>query len=333
MKFSLRFNNDLPAKDYIALAQLAEEMSFDQFWISDDLFLRSAPVLLTSVAIATSRIKIGTCIVNPYTLHPTEMAMMAATLDEVSSGRFLLGVASGASEFLKWVGIPADKPLTAVVETMQVLKRLFAGERAPFDGDFLRWTDEAYLRFPSRSIPIYLGALSPRMLEAIGEHADGALPLLLPPEHYTTVLPYIQAGAARAGRSMDEIDLAACIWCSLSDDRAAAEAALAEKIAYYGHAMSALIWERLGLTQEDFRPIEDAVMRERDMAKARALVTPHMLRIGVVGTPNDLMARLEPLVAQGVRHLSFGPPLGPDPAHAIRLIGQHIIPHFKKYRS
>lgn len=330
MKFSLRFNNDLPARDYIALAQLAEEMGFDQFWISDDLFLRSAPVLLTAVAGATSRIQIGTCIVNPYTLHPAEMAMMAATLDELSGGRFLLGVASGAVEFLKWIGIPAEKPFTAIVETIQALNRLFAGERAAFEGDFIRWTDESYLRFPSRQIPIYLGALSPKMLEAIGEHADGGLPLLLPPEHYTTVLPYIQAGAARAGRSLDTIDLAACIWCSLSDDRYAAQTALAEKIAYYGHAMSALIWERLGLTQDDFRPIEEAVMRERDMAKARTLVTPQMLRIGVVGTPFDLIERLEPLVAQGVRHLSFGPPLGPDPAHAIHLIGQYVIPHFKK---
>ena len=86
----------------------------------------------------------------------------------------------------------------------------------------------------------------------------------------------------------------------------------------------------MGLTQDDFRPIEDAVMRERDMTKARALVTPQMLRIGVVGTPFDLIERLEPLVAQGMRHLSFGPPLGPDPALAIRLIGQHIIPHFRR---
>jgi 5,10-methylenetetrahydromethanopterin reductase len=181
MKFSLRINNDLSARDTIALAQLAEAMGFDQFWVSDDLFLRSAPVLLTAVASTTTRIHIGTCIVNPYTLHPAEMAMMAATLDEVSGGRFLLGLSSGASEFLKWVGIPAEKPLTAVIETMSVLKRLFAGERAPFDGSFLRWSDEAYLRFPSRPIPLYLGALSPKMLEALGEHADGGLPLLLPP--------------------------------------------------------------------------------------------------------------------------------------------------------
>ncbi|MDX2141018.1 MAG: LLM class flavin-dependent oxidoreductase, partial [Chloroflexota bacterium] len=100
MKFSLRFNNDLPVIEYVRLAQAAEAAGFDQFWVSDDLFLRSAPVILTAVALATTRIEIGTCIVNPYTLHPGEMAMMAATLDEVSGGRFNLGISSGAPEFL-----------------------------------------------------------------------------------------------------------------------------------------------------------------------------------------------------------------------------------------
>ncbi len=330
MRFSLRLNNDLPAAEYMRLAQAAERWGFDQFWVSDDLFLRSAPVILTAVALATQKIEIGTCIVNPYTLHPAEMAMMAATLDEISGGRFNLGLSSGAGEFLKWVGITPERPLTAVRETIQAVRRLLAGENARVEGVFLRWTDEAYLRFtPRRAVPIYLGALSPRMLGAIGELADGGLPLLLPPEHYETVLPYVEAGAAAADRPLDDIDLAACIWCSLAEERDRAEAALREKIAYYGHAMSPLIWERLGLSQADFRPIEQALMRDRDMARAQTLVTAQMLRIGVVGTSRDLIVRLEHLVALGARHLSFGPPLGPDPIQAIELIGRDIIPHFR----
>lgn len=329
MRFSLRFNNDLPARDYPALARAAEAAGFDQFWVSDDLFLRSAPVLLTAVALATERIQIGTCIVNPYTLHPAEMAMMAATLDEISGGRFLLGLAAGAAEFLKWVGIPQDKPRTAVVETIHALKRLFAGEAAPLDGAFLHWTEEAWLRFPARPIPIYLGAMSPAMLEAIGAEADGGLPLLLPPEHYETVLPLIRAGAEEAGRSLDSLDLAACVWVSISDDRAAAEDALREKIAYYGHAMSPLIWGRMGVTRADFDPIERAMMIERDAEKAKRLVTPDMLTIGLAGTAADLLPRLERLVERGARHLSFGPPLGPDPLAAIEALGKDVLPHFR----
>ncbi len=330
MRFSLRFNNDLPAHQYPALARAAEAAGFDQFWVSDDLFLRSAPVLLTAAALATERIQIGTCIVNPYTLHPAEMAMMAATLDEVSSGRFLLGLSSGAAEFLKWVGITPDKPRTAVIETIHALRRLFKGEAAPTDGAFLNWTDEAYLRFtPQRPIPIYLGALSPAMLGAIGAHADGGLPLLLPPEHYETVLPLVRAGADGAGRSMDALDLAACVWVSISDDRAAAEDALRDKIAYYGHAMSPLIWERMGVTRADFDPIERAIMVERDPAKARRLVTPVMLSIGLAGTAADILPRLQRLADMGAQHLSFGPPLGPDPFTAIGIIGRDILPQFR----
>jgi 5,10-methylenetetrahydromethanopterin reductase len=129
---------------------------------------------------------------------------------------------------------------------------------------------------------------------------------------------------------MKDIDLAACIWVSLSDDLHAAETALRDKIAYYGAGLSPLILERLGVTKDEFAPIERAIMTERDPDKARALVTEKMLRIGIVGTADDLIARLEPLVAMGARHLSFGPPLGPDPLAAVVQIGRHVIPHFRR---
>ncbi len=86
MRFSLRLNNDLPVREYVRLA-------------------RAAPVILAAVAAATERIQIGTCILNPYTLHVAEIAMLAATLDELSDGRFNLGIAAGAAQFLKWRGV------------------------------------------------------------------------------------------------------------------------------------------------------------------------------------------------------------------------------------
>ena len=81
IKFSLRLNNDLPVRQYVTLAQAAEAAGFDQFWVSNDLFLRSAPVILTAIVQATEHIEIGTCILNPYTINPAEIAMFAATLD------------------------------------------------------------------------------------------------------------------------------------------------------------------------------------------------------------------------------------------------------------
>jgi 5,10-methylenetetrahydromethanopterin reductase len=326
MKFSLRLNNDLPVARYVELARTAERFGFAQFWVSHDLFLRSAWVILAAVAQATERIQVGTCIVNPYSSNLAEIAMGAATLDELSRGRFNLGLGAGAADFLGWIGIPQEHPLVAMRESIAVLRRLLAGERAAHDGAFVKgWTADAYLRMPARPVPIYLAAMSPRMLSLIGETADGGLPLLFPPEHFANVEPLVRRGALAARRDMADIDLAACIWCSVSADREAALDALKEKIAYYGHALSPTLMRQLGLAPADFAPLRQAVVVEGDMAKGKRLVSDAMLRIGIVGDAADVRQRLETLARLGARHVSFGPPLGPDPLEAIAVIGREII--------
>jgi 5,10-methylenetetrahydromethanopterin reductase len=328
--FSIRLNNDHRIDDYVALARAAEATGFDQFWVSNDLFLKSAPVILTAVAGATRTLGIGTCILNPYTIDPAEIAMIAATLDELSGNRFHLGLAAGARDFMDWVGIEHRSPLAAVRESVDAIRRLLAGETGPIEGSYLRWTKDAYLRFRApRVTPIYIGALGPRMLALAGEIADGALPLLLPPEHYFTVAPLLAEGALERSEALGPLDFACCVWVSLSPDPRAARRALAEKVAYYGSALSPLILERLSLERRDFAIIERAVVEERDMDKACSLVDERMLRIGVLGGAKDVIGRLEPLVAAGARHLSFGPPLGPDPLEAITLLGREVLPYFR----
>ena len=116
MRFSIRFNNDRPVREYMALARAAEAAGFDQFWVSDDLFLYGVWPILASCATVTERIQLGTCIVNPYTMHPAEMAMQAIALDELSGGRALLGIGAGAGDFLGWVGLPQERPLTRMLD-------------------------------------------------------------------------------------------------------------------------------------------------------------------------------------------------------------------------
>ena len=329
MRFSLRLNNDLRPADYEALAQAAEAVGFDQFWISNDLFLRSAGAILPLVARATTSIEIGSCIFNPYTINPAELAMYAATMDELSGNRFNLGLAAGAGEFLQWVGVAQERPLAAMRETITAVRQLLAGEVAERNGRFLQWESQAYLRFePPRVTPIYVGAMAPKMLALAGELGDGALPLLFPPEHFYTVRSLLEEGAGRRPGALGALDFAACIWVSLSEDREAARRTLAHKIAYYGGSLSPLILSKLDLVGDDFTPIQRALNVERDEAKATALVDERMLRIGVVGRPADVIARLEPLVEAGARHLSFGPPLGPRPLEAVVLLGQ-VVDYFR----
>ena len=329
MRFSLRLNNDLTLPQYVELAQLAEAQGFDQFWVSSDLFFRSAPVILTAVALNTTRIGIGSCVLNPYTMNPAEIAMLAATLDEASNGRFLLGISAGAAEFLGWIGLRHRKPLGALRESVSAIRRLLNGERAACDGEFLTWSADAYLRFAvKRGIPIYIGGMGPRMLALAGEIGDGALPLLFPPERYYAARQHIGGGRALRADS-GGFDLAVCVWVSASRDYRAARRALAQKVAYYGGAMNAALLADMGLAKSDFAPITRALIAERDEAKAIDLVTDDMLRIGVVGGASDIIERLEPLAADGATHLSFGPPLGPDSREAVRILGE-VARHFKR---
>ncbi len=288
VRTSLRLNNDLTVDEFVRLCRRAEHHGFDQVWMSNDLFLRSAPVLLTAAALATERVHLGVGIMNPYSVHPAEIAMMAATLQEVSGGRFLLGLGAGAEEFLAWVGVPRPRPLATTRFAVNQIRTLLAGGRAVADD--AGWTSEAFLRFDARPVPLYLGAMSPRMLALAGECADGVLPLLYPPEHYPTAAEQVLDGARAAGRDPDDIDLAACIWVSVDRDEARARRPLAEKIAYYGASFAPYLLHRAGLSAADFEPIQ-AALRADGIDGAVDLVTDRMLALGIAGTPEQVVAR------------------------------------------
>ncbi|WP_138759979.1 LLM class flavin-dependent oxidoreductase [Modestobacter altitudinis] len=324
---SLRLNNDLPVAEYVELVVAAEALGFDQVWVSDDLFLRSAPVMVTAAATRTSRIGLGIGIMNPYSVHPAELAMLAATLQEVSGGRFLLGLAAGAEEFLGWAGIPRPLPLTRTREAVRAVRALSRGDR-PSDvpGTGEAWTPEAHLRFPlGAPAPVYVGAMSPKMLQMSGAEAEGVLPLLYPPEHFPVARDLVHAGARDAGRDPAEVDVAAAFWVAVDDDGARAERALAEKIAYYGASFSPYLLSRAGLAVEDFADIQ-AALSAGEPERATDLVTPAMLRLGIAGDADEVVRRCRWLQEQGATHLSFGPPLGPDPVAAVAVLGQQVLP-------
>ncbi|HYM67902.1 MAG TPA: LLM class flavin-dependent oxidoreductase, partial [Patescibacteria group bacterium] len=321
LKASIRFNNDLPVARFARMAALAEQEGFDQIWVSNDLFWRSAPVLLAAAAAATTRIAVGAGVFNPVSMHVAEIAMASASIQEVSGGRFLLGIGAGADRFLEWAGLAPRPPVARTRTAIAELRALLSGE-APAG-----WSPDGRLRIEPglARVPIYVGAMGPRMLEMAGEVADGALPLLFPPEHFAAAAEQVALGARRAGREPGFIDVAACVWCSIDDDRDRARRALAEKIAYYGPSFSPYLLERASISMADFRPVMDAMSR-RDEARAADLVTPRMLSLGIAGNATEVAERCVGLIAAGARHISFGPPLGPDPERAVTALGRDVLP-------
>ena len=303
LTFSVRFNNDVPPQQFARLAALAEEGGLDQVWVSHDLFFHSAPVLVAAAAHATSRIALGVGVFNPVSMHAAEIAMVAASLAELTGGRALLGIGAGADRFLSWAGLTFDPPVARTERAIREIRALLAGD-AP-------WAPEGRMRIPVSHVPIYVGAMGPQMLRMAGRVADGALPLLFPPSHYRVAAAQVAEGAGIAGRDVQSIDVAACIWCSIADDGERARAALAEKIAYYGPSFSPDLLARAGLRVSDF---------------GGGAITPQMLSLGIAGGPADVAAACARLIADGARHVSFGPPLGPDPEEAIRVLAREVIP-------
>jgi 5,10-methylenetetrahydromethanopterin reductase len=281
------------------------------------------------------RIGLGIAVMNPYSVHVSELAMAAATAQEISGGRFLLGLGAGAEQFLGWAGLARPRPLATTRTALVVLRALLGHEDV--DRSLLpEWfgPDSALKFAVPRPVPVYVGAMGPKMLAMAGRHADGVLPLLYPPERYAAVRPQVLAGAVLADGGGREIDLPACFWVSVSDDGAAARAALAEKLAYYGPSIPAAVLAETGLRPQDFAPAARlAHDHSPDWRGAAALIDDRMLSLGVAGDVADVLARCRALTRLGARHLSFGPPLGPDPVAAVRLLGEQVLPVLREADS
>jgi 5,10-methylenetetrahydromethanopterin reductase len=322
VRFGLRLVQHVgPARELVRLAALADEVGFDAVWLPHDPFMKHAWVMAAAVAEHTSRVQIGPVQTTPYLNEPSEAATFLATLDELSGGRAVLGYGLHTDEMVEWVGYDASDRVERIRESVLAVRGLLRGET-------LR--DEWYLRWePLRpDPPIYVTPYGRDLLELSGEIGDGSLPLVMPPAAAPDVVAAIHAGALRAGRDPTEVEIAACVWLSIAADGAAAAASLRPIVAYFAPYFLDEQLAPAGLTRDDFEPVRQA-LTAADYAGAAAAVTDDMLRLAIVGTPDDAIAAIERLAADGVTQVCLGGPLGPDPAAAVRLIGERVIPAFR----
>jgi 5,10-methylenetetrahydromethanopterin reductase len=288
---------------------------------------RDAWVALSAIAGATSRVRLGTCIANPFTTSPAELAMRAASIQELSEGRFVLGIGPGDPPYLKWVGMQQAMPRRGVGEAVAIIRALLAGEEMP-DGlrVFTNWDRSAKLRMPlpAQPIPIYIGGQGPQVLELMGEVADGGLPIVFPPETIDHVVERINVGAACSGRTLETFDLAACVWWSVAETRTEAEDALRYLIAYYGPSLRLETLAPIGLAPADFDAVR-AAWHEGDMPRAMKLLDERMFRLAIYGDPDQMRERVSWLASRGVTQINLGPPLGPNPEQALRVTAERVI--------
>ena len=196
---------------------------------------RDAFTLLTELAVQTKRIHLSTGIINVFSRSPALIAMSAATLDEISQGRFRLGLGtSGARVVEDFHGVRFEKPLTRLKETIQIIRLLLNGERVDFSGScFELRRFKLGFRAGRCDIPIYVAALTPKSLRQAGELADGWLPTHWPIERLAHGISEIRAGAIAAGRSMNRVEIAPFVNVVVSSDIARARNQARLPLAYY----------------------------------------------------------------------------------------------------
>jgi 5,10-methylenetetrahydromethanopterin reductase len=292
-----------------ALGALCEHLGFDSYWVADQRWMRDVWVSLSATAMRTSRIQLGTRVTDPYVRHPALTAVAIASLDELSGGRAILGLGAGGSGFQQ-MGLERRKPVTALREAIELIRRLLAGGEVAYEGELVRFGRGALEFATRRDIPVVIVARGPKILELGGRLADGVMVAsMASPAAVRWGIGHIATGARRAGRALDTVELSSMVYTSISDDGPAARwivrrgiaAALLgsfpnyEFLAASGLTVPPELWALLETRQADY---------PRLMAAMPDAFVDHL---GLAGTPAQCAAQIERIVASGIRHIVLAP--------------------------
>ena len=309
---------EIPVRSVADLATRAEDAGFDAVFASCHYNNRDPFLALSRVAAATERVRLGPGVANPYETHPVKLASQAATLNEVSDGRALLGLGAGDRSTLANLGIDRDRPLRRILETMKVSQALWRGERVDHDGTFR--AADAGLNYAAGPIPVYVGAQGPHMIRMAAKHADGVLVNASHPDDFAWADEQVETGLAERPAERGPFDFGAFASVSVAEDADAAREAARPPVAFIASGAAPPVLERHGIDRERTEEIGDAISAG-EFSEAFEAVTPEMIdAFCVAGTPDAVADRIREILTD-VDSFVAGSPLGPDRATAIDLLG------------
>jgi 5,10-methylenetetrahydromethanopterin reductase len=323
----------LAVGEFVRHARLAEELGFSSFWVPEDPFWRGAFTVASAIATATSRIKVGLGVVNPYTRHPTLIAMELAALEELSRGRSILGVGAGLKDWIEGrLGIPYTRSTSAMREAVQIVRRMFRGDEVTLDGRVFRIGGTRMSFKPPRAeVPVHLGVMGPRNLELAGEIADGVLlSVTTSPAYLKFAMEHIRRGLKRAGRDEHGFTVGAYLIASISEDERAARDAvkplLAMLISLMAPQPEVPILKTAGLDADTIRSFGASLARGEPPVK---MVTDWMIdTFTIAGSPAHCRERLKALIDAGINAPVFFEVPGIPPEQTLRDVHRHLLPYF-----
>lgn len=276
-EIDIEFNSgsQLPMDAIPGLARLAEEHGFTRAW-AGEANNKDLTVMLSAIAAATTRLRIGSAVYHILGRTPATLALQAVGLDELSGGRFFLGIGISNPTIAKWHGVAFDHPMARLQEYLEIVRRAMQGEKLAFEGKF--FTSHGFkLAFkpPGRKIPVYLAAFGPKMSRLAGQLTDGVLINMANPTEIRRIADTSRHGAKEAGRDPDQIEVICKVRCSIGESYGAARQALSRVLTFYALAdYYRDLFGRMGFTAE-IEAMREA-WRASGFEAARSLVTDRL---------------------------------------------------------
>jgi len=294
-------------RDGLEYVQYAEKKGFEAVWQAESRLVRDAIVPMAAYAAVTSKLKVGSGVINNWTRNIGLLAATFLTLDDLARDRIICGIGAWWDPLAKNVGIDRQKPLTAMKETVQILKRLLAMERVTFHGEFIHVDgielDVVHGRKEPRHVPVYIGATGDMMMEMTGEIAEGVvLNYCVPPEYNNKALELLSAGAKKAGRNLEDIDRPQLIVCSVDNDHNKAIDTTRELLTQY-LAQQPHIAKASGVSKDVVEKIQSILgwpATHEQIQKAKHLVPEELInKITASGTPDEAKTKVQEYINNG----------------------------------
>ncbi len=301
----LQDSHDL--RDGLDYVRYAEGNGFEAVWQAESRLVRDAIVPMAAYAAVTERIKVASGVINNWTRNIGLLASTFLTLDDLAPNRIICGIGAWWDPLARNVGIDRKKPLTAMKETVEILRRLLNMERVTFHGEFIHVDgielDVVHGRREPRHVPIMIGATGDKMMELTGEIADGVvLNYCVPPEYNDKAIELLAAGAKKAGRNFDEIDRPQLVVCSVDHEHDKAiettKMLLCQYLAQQPHIAKAS-----GVSDDVVHEIQSILgwpATKEQINQAKHLVPDELvLHITASGTPDEARAKVEEYKKRG----------------------------------
>jgi 5,10-methylenetetrahydromethanopterin reductase len=298
-------------EEYATIARLAEQYGFDVLTVFSDLMYQPSIFPLMVAALNTVRLRLGPACLNPFTLHPVEIAGQIAALDVASNGRAYLGLARGT--WLDKIGIEQPRPMRALRETAEIVRLLLARDPGGYHGEVFSLAPGTRLQFDvQRSrVPLLIGTWSPKTAALAGEIADEVkIGGSSNPAMVRRMREFIEVGTMRAGRSAEDVGIVVGAVTVVAKDGAAARRLARSAVAMYLDVVG-----RLDPTTE---------------VPAGGTISDDTLdRFAMAGTPEQVADQAAALFKAGAGRVEFGSPHGLTEEEGIRLLGERVLPRLR----